>query len=88
MRGDLNASAPEPQGLTRSRTQTSVAHARHDPMASKSMELNMACKVMKFKLRSNVKEVSEMRQVEDMKEMLGDMTKMLGEKNVGMKENL
>ena len=82
MRGDRDAPAPEPQGLTRSQTQTPVG-----PMVSKPMHTSAAGKVMKLKLNSNVREVSEKRQVGDTEEMLTDTASQDGWwKNVGMEE--
>jgi hypothetical protein len=58
-------------------------------MASKPMDLNMASKVMKLKLSSNIREVSERRQVGDTEEMLSDTaSKDTWWKNVGMEEGM
>lgn len=82
----MAAAGPESQGLTRSQPQYG-----NRSMASRSINLSMASKAMKLKLKGSLREISERRQVGDAEEMLsegGSANRDAWWKNVGMEEGM
>lgn len=84
------AASGETQGLTRSDHSPQYGNGNGE-MASRSINLSMASKAMKLKLKGNIREISERRQVGDAEEMLseqGSANRDAWWKNVGMEEGM
>jgi len=87
MRDSRAKPAAELQGLTGSQQ----PRYSSESMASRSINLSLASKAMRLKLKGNIREISERRQVGDAEEMLaesGSAKRDAWWKNVGMEEGM